>query len=80
LFIVEVFPVRERDKVFELRLYELASSLALVCNGVVSNVAFRVDLKGKGVTSLGLFLSEVERILCDMALRVGTTVAEILLR
>ena len=54
LIIGDVFPVGKRDKVFELRLYDLSGSLALVCDGIVSNVALGIDLEGKGVSRLCL--------------------------
>jgi hypothetical protein len=54
LIIGDVFPVGKRDEVFELRLYELSGPLALVCDGIVSNIALGIDLEREGVSRLCL--------------------------
>ena len=54
LIIGDALPVGKTDQVFELRLYELSGSLALVYDGIVSNIALGINLEGKGVSCLRL--------------------------
>lgn len=56
--LVEILTVGKGDKILELGLDDLACALTLERDGVVTNVAFRVDLQCQGVTrgSLNVFL------------------------
>jgi len=54
ILVVKVLAMGERDQVFELGLDDFTRSLALVCNGIVPNVAFAVNLKRECVTRRAL--------------------------
>ena len=86
VLVVKVLAMGERDQIFELGLDDFAWPLALVCDGVVPNIAFTVDLKCECVTGRALkrcqtismaattifhlFPTHVERELCYVAFRI----------